>query len=926
MPKHRTRQVEPDREPLKASATPAKPRSLAVTPGGSILVVDDEDSLPALSEAAGQALESAFAQSTADGLLLLASPEFNEDLPPALVYWRGLARQFFQAACQLTEAELAAGAAIAAPAEEQLAQSVEEAPPMRGLEYLNVELLRSHWQSLGEAFAARSRAFPQGPAAYLRSVNPLWHLLGRVTFHLAENKRQPERPFAFLATYTHELSGKAKLRHLPLADALKNYAGAGERAKLESLLEPVRRAAVTSELVRKMLDTKALFAPQAWSPNQAHQFLIEAPRIEEAGVVVRLPNWWSARRPVGPQVNVRIGSRPQSALAMDSLLDFQAELTLDGESLTEAEREQLLQGTDGLVLLRGKWVQANRQQLEQALSHWRELAKSHPHGLDFISGMRMLAGAKLDASDVLNEQVAAGTRVVAGDWLQKTLQRMREPDSDGKLQPGRDLQATLRPYQVDGVRWLWFMTELGLGACLADDMGLGKTIQIIDLLLARKRQAKSKGPGPSLLVVPASLLGNWRAELARFGPTLQAWFAHRSECDPDELARAAQNPQAELAPYDLVVTTYGLLRRQEWLTKVDWSLVILDEAQSIKNAGSAQTKAVKKLSAKGRIVLTGTPVENHLGDLWSLFDFCCPGLLGAASQFKAFVKKLSERQDAQAFGALRKLVQPYILRRMKTDPAIVPDLPAKTEMRTECGLSKKQAALYERAVEDLHKRLENSDGMARRGLVLAALMQFKQICNHPAQYLATNDFAPQDSGKFERLRLLCEPIVERQEKALIFTQFQSLTNPLAEYLATVFGRPGLVLDGKTPVGKRSERVRNFQSDQGPPFFVISLKAGGSGLNLTGASHVIHFDRWWNPAVENQATDRAFRIGQKRNVLVHKFVCRGTVEERIDDMLRDKQALADQVLNQEAELRVTEMNDDELMRFVAIDIERATADE
>jgi non-specific serine/threonine protein kinase len=300
--------------------------------------------------------------------------------------------------------------------------------------------------------------------------------------------------------------------------------------------------------------------------------------------------------------------------------------------------------------------------------------------------------------------------------------------------------------------------------------------------------------------------------------------------------------------------------------------------------------------------------------------------LGSASQFKTFVKGLNKRQDAQAFGALRGLVRPYILRRLKTDPDIVPDLPDKTEMRAECGLSKKQAALYGKAVDDLSRRLKDAEGIVRRGLVLSALMQFKQICNHPAQYLHAAAFLPDESGKFERLKLLCEPIAERQEKVLVFTQFQSITQPLADFLATVFGRAGLVLHGGTPVRKRAELVRTFQDDGGPPFFVISLKAGGSGLNLTAASHVIHFDRWWNPAVENQATDRAFRIGQKRNVLVHKFVCRGTVEERIDVMIRDKQSVADQVLNQESETMLTEMKDDELLRFVALDISRATADE
>jgi SNF2 family DNA or RNA helicase len=407
---------------------------------------------------------------------------------------------------------------------------------------------------------------------------------------------------------------------------------------------------------------------------------------------------------------------------------------------------------------------------------------------------------------------------------------------------------------------------------------------------------------------------------------LRVFFAHRSECPADELDRVAKSPKTALAGFDLVITSYTLVRRSQWFGKRPWRLVVLDEAQAIKNASSAQTRAVKQLDAAGRIALTGTPVENHLGDLWSLFDFCCPGLLGSAAQFQRFVKRLNKQQDAAAFGALRRLARPYILRRMKTDPQVVPDLPEKTEMRAECGLSKRQAVLYERAVEDLAERLEGTDGMARRGLVLAVLMQLKQICNHPAQYLNEPNFTPRDSGKFGRLQSICEPIAERQERVLVFTQFQSICDPLAQFLASVFSRPGLVLSGKTAVGKRSELVRRFQEDAGPPFFVISVKAGGSGLNLTAASHVVHFDRWWNPAVENQATDRAFRIGQKRNVLVHKFVCRGTVEERIDHMIREKQQLADKLLSHGGESLLTEMSDDDLLNFVAIDLNRAIDDE
>jgi len=903
--------------------------SLAISPDGELRTIKGDDS-DELSTPAEAALRAAFAESTAAGLAQLASPEMPASIAPALNFWREFSRQFFQAICQLGEEGLAKWKSLPAPAEEQLGQLVAAAPPMLGLEYLNTAALVRLWNKVREHTVAQANAHRNGPAGYLASVNPLWHLLGRVTFHLAENKRDEARPFAFLATYTHRLSGQTSLKHLPLSEALKTYASSQDAVKLTALLEPVKRSAATSPLVRELLDSKAIFSPQAWTIRQAYRFLQETPRMEEAGVVVRVPNWWSARQPPRPQVQVQLGGRQASEIGADRLLEFHVGIALDGEPLTDEERQQLLLGTEGLALLRGKWVEVNSQRLQQALEHWQLLARENAQGVDFVRGMRLLAGAQL--SETTSDEVNAWSRVTAGEGLHQQLDRLRRPETIDTLQPGRDLQATLRPYQVDGVRWLWFMTAMGLGACLADDMGLGKTIQVIDLLLQRKGASKasrgrsSSPAAPNLLIVPASLVGNWRQELARFAPQLRALFLHRSEIDADTLASLAQHPQSSLAEFDLIVTTYGFARRLNWLHDVSWSLVILDEAQAIKNATSQQARSVKKLPARGRIVLTGTPVENHLGDLWSLFDFCCPGLLGSAAEFKRFVKRLNAQKDAQAYGALRRLVRPYILRRLKTDPAIAPDLPNKTELRTECGLSKKQAALYEKVVAMLADQLAKSEGIQRRGIVLASLMQLKQICNHPAQYLRTDKFTPADSAKFERLELLCQPIVSRQEKLLLFTQFQSLAEPLAEYLSGVFGQRGLVLHGATPVKKRTELVHQFQHDANTPFFVISLKAGGSGLNLTAASHVVHFDRWWNPAVENQATDRAFRIGQQRNVMVHKFVCRGTVEERIDAMIQAKQAVADQVLGQAGETVLTEMKDDELLRFVALDINKAVADD
>jgi non-specific serine/threonine protein kinase len=384
-----------------------------------------------------------------------------------------------------------------------------------------------------------------------------------------------------------------------------------------------------------------------------------------------------------------------------------------------------------------------------------------------------------------------------------------------------------------------------------------------------------------------------------------------------ELA-AARAP--DLAGVELVITSYGTLPRAPWLTTTRWGLAILDEAQAIKNPGTRQTRAVKALSAHARIALTGTPVENRLGDLWSIFDFLNPGLLGGATAFTRYTRQL----DARGYGPLRELIRPYVLRRLKTDRSVIADLPDKTELTAYCALSRKQAALYQQAVDELAATLAGRAGVERRGAVLAALLRFKQICNHPSQWLGDGDWREADSGKLQRVRELAEVIAARQDKLLVFTQFRETCEPLAAFLAGVFGRPGLVLHGNTPVKDRSALVRRFQDDDAP-FFVLSLKAGGTGLNLTAASHVLHFDRWWNPAVEDQATDRAFRIGQRRNVLVHKLVCRGTVEDKIDALIADKRALSRQLLEGTAELRLTELSDAELMSLVRLDLNSAIMD-
>ncbi len=895
--------------------------SLSLSPSGHLLMI--EASCSATSDSAeGGVYTSAkiardFADSQAAGIMALAGGKSAPDWPLPWMFWRDFGSRYLLQLCQSqpTCERLEPAAPLDAATVAQLILSI---PPMAGAEYCTPEVLAVIWTDLDSWVLAAIARNAEGLAGFLHEHAPLWRQVGRVCFHLAENKQDPDYPFAFMATYIPRLGKNARAQHLPLSQALREYAGANNREALLRLLEPIYAASTRCDWVQELLESKDIYHPLAWTPEEAYPFLKDVPALEESGLVVRLPDWWK-KRP-RPRVQAVLGSKSGETLSAEALLDFRVQLTLDGAELSPEEIAALTASGEGLALLRGQWIEVDGEKLRQALEQWQRVEAEVGDGLSFVEGMRLLAGARRDLAGSDSTLDETGWAFVeAGEHLRELLAGLREPARLASVQVGDRLQATLRPYQQTGLNWLWFLSELGLGACLADDMGLGKTIQVISLLLAQQGRAGIRVP--SLLVLPASLLANWKSELQRFAPSLTVVCLHPSELEKAERQRIAADPAVSLAGVDAVLTTYGMLQRQEWLRQSDWNLIVLDEAQAIKNPGTRQSKAVKTLKGRARIALTGTPVENRLSDLWSLYDFICPGLLGSAARFKQFVSSL-ENREPPSYAPLRTLVQPYILRRLKADRSVISDLPDKVEMVAWCGLGKVQARLYGQAVKELAEALKQQrEGMHRRGLILSSLMRFKQICNHPGQALGDGDYSEQRSGKFARLRELVEEIASRQEKVLIFTQFREMTAPIADFLATLFGRPGLVLHGGTAVAKRKKLVDRFQDEDGPPFFVLSLKAGGSGLNLTAASHVIHFDRWWNPAVENQATDRAFRIGQKKNVMVHKFVCKGTVEEKIDALIAAKSKLAGELL-EGAETLLTEMNDEALLQLVALDLEKA----
>jgi SNF2 family DNA or RNA helicase len=678
----------------------------------------------------------------------------------------------------------------------------------------------------------------------------------------------------------------------PLADAEETLlAGLGRAARLFPGLPAALRTA-TPTGVRT-------------DAEGAYRFLKEtAPLLAGAGFGVLLPPW-AGRSRVGLKLTTRSpgGQRGVRAggFGLEDLLEFRFDLAVGDQALDPAELAALARLKVPLVRLRGQWVELDERRLRAALDF-----------LDRRGTGTMRAGeAMLTALRGVEE--AGGVPVVdvdADGWLGDLLSGQAERRLAPVDTPD-GFAGTLRPYQQRGLAWLAFLSELGLGAVLADDMGLGKTVQLL-ALLARERAATGVRPLPTLMVCPMSLVGNWQREAARFGPDLAVYVHHGG----DRLTGAELREAATSA--DLVITTYALAARdRDALAEVRWGRVVCDEAQNIKNSVTRQARAVRSLPADGRIALTGTPVENHLGELWSIMEFANPGLLGSAAGFRErYAVPIERHGDELATAELRRLTGPFVLRRLKTDTSIISDLPDKLEMKVWCNLTAEQASLYQATVDDMLARIEDSEGMARKGLVLATMAKLKQVCNHPAHLLRDGSRLAGRSGKLSRLEEILEELLAQGDKALCFTQYAELGGLLQPYLAARLGCPVLYLHGGTPKRLRDSLVARFQDIDEPAVFLLSLKAGGTGLNLTAANHVIHVDRWWNPAVEDQATDRAFRIGQRKDVQVRKFVCVGTLEERIDAMIEEKKALAERIVGT-GEAWLTELSVSQLRAVIAL---------
>jgi len=848
-----------------------------------------------------QEIFSVYKKDRGNWLLFLGFSDAKVYLPDSLDFWRRFSALFVHH-LRLTPdlEELRHRVEIPLP-ENELAGLLETLPPMVGGEHVNSGLMVTFWSALTTSFATSIGQFSGSVAEFIHHFSPNSHLLGRIYFHLVENK-DDDAPFAFLATYSTRMGGAGQSKHLPLKYALQEYQD--DNNKLLELLTTVYEAAGNSTLITELLESNELFSPLAWTSRDAHTFLQEVPLYEEAGILCRIPDWWKAKG-TSLTLKISLGEQRPTMVGMAALLDFSPRLMLGEDEISMDEVRRLLDEVEGLAFIKNKWVAVDREKLEQTLLAYEEAQKlTEQEGLTLAEAMRLQLQS---GTELLTTKGADILEIEHGEWLQSVFSKMAHPGKLPQVNTDDRFKAQLRPYQQDGLRWLSELHGLGFGACLADDMGLGKTVQVLAFLnILAGRNRPGKKPAASLLIIPASLLANWEQEIEKFFPDLRVFFAHPSMHTPHRVTPPAKK---NLARLDLVITTYALAQRYEWLTEHNWNYVILDEAQAIKNPGTKQTRAVKKIPAVNRIAMTGTPVENRLSDLWSLFDFVNPGLLGTSKEFATFSKGLADHPDG--YGRLRRMTAPFILRRLKTDSSIISDLPDKVEVKSWADLSRKQTVIYQQLVDNIAEMLESTGGIQRKGMILAALTKFKQICNHPDQYAGVDGYNEKESGKFARLREISTTIHEKREQMLIFTQFKEMTEPLANFLETIFGRPGLIINGSVAVGKRKKIIEQFQSDEYVPFMVLSLKAGGVGLNLTRANHVIHFDRWWNPAVENQATDRVFRIGQQKKVMVHKFITRGTIEEKIDEMLEQKAQLSADVLAASGESWLTEMKNDEL---------------
>ena len=641
------------------------------------------------------------------------------------------------------------------------------------------------------------------------------------------------------------------------------------------------------------------------SLSEAYKFLKEdAAALEQAGYGIMLPSWWTGSKPrtkISVRANIKSAMKGGGGMSLDTIVQFDWQAAVGDKNITLKELERLAKLKEPLVNIRGQWIDASSQDIQSAIDLLKGSKKT-----TMRDALMLKVREGGNASDALDVSITSSTKTIAevldGVDSKEMLKSLGQPDG---------FVGKLRPYQERGYSWLSFLQKWGFGGCLADDMGLGKTIQMLALI---QQYVKNGGSKPVLLVCPMSLIENWRKEAAKFVPELAVMTHHGSKRATDSAFKKEANKHA------LVISSYGLMYRDmSFIKKVGWAGVVLDEAQNVKNHDTKQAKAVRSFDAGFRFAMTGTPVENNVGDLWSIMDFLNPDLLGTQQEFvREYFVPIQIDRDSRAAERLKRTTGPFVLRRLKTDKSIISDLPKKMELKVYCQLTKEQASLYSSVLNEMEKALYSAEGIRRKGVILGALSRLKQVCNHPAQFLKDGSSITGRSGKLARLTAMLEEAIGAGDKILIFTQFAEMGAIIQKHIHETFGVEAPFLHGGVSRTRRAQMIESFQDSGGggPQVFVLSLKAGGTGLNLTAANRVIHFDRWWNPAVEDQATDRAFRIGQTRNVHVHKFVCAGTLEEKIDEMIERKKQITKQVVGA-GEGWITEMSNSDLRDVLSL---------
>lgn len=739
---------------------------------------------------------------------------------------------------------------------------LDNKPMCLGNEYVNEMWIKSILKKLMSIYKKEISTYRGTVDLYFTNKNNKLITPSRIYFHLVES-REDNASFAFMATYTTKENNNIK--HYPLKYALKEYRNS--LVELQELTKSLYNVSKKSQLIKKLIETGEIFSPIFINAEEAYEFLKEIELYESNGIVCRVPNWWE-QRDESTLIQINIEQKKKDGyglLSKAALISVTPEMTYNGICITKEEINQLLLQTDGLAYIKNKWVEVDKRKLQYLLDEYEKIKEDGSTLLEVLKKYSTM------------EKTDINIKFANPNWFTDIVKKNIEKNLE-LFDVSKEFIGELRPYQYDAYKWLLGMSQYNYGVCLADDMGLGKTVEILAFLLSYKLISKDN----VLLIVPASLVENWKSEIKKFCPTMDYYIARKVNSSTERIKKSF-----------LTITTYQVAQKLKNIYEINWGIVILDEAQAIKNPQTKQAKSIKSLSRKMSIAMTGTPIENNLLNLWSIFDFINEGLLGTENTFrKNYNIKSGEPENV---GKLSKIIKPFILRRLKTDKNIIKDLPEKNETIIYTELTKKQIILYKKIVSEVEgTKISAENQFTQKRILLTAILHLKQVCNHPSQFIGDNEYIPEDSGKFMALKELCEIMFEKREKVLIFTQFKEITDNLNNFLEKIFKKRGFVITGDTSMSNRNKYIEDFQNGN-IPYMILSLKAAGVGLNLTAASNVIHFDRWWNPAVENQATDRSFRIGQTRNVNVYKFMTKNTIEEIISYLIDVKVELSDSVI-------------------------------